>query len=67
MVRDANGDVLQPGEFRDRASEGQGLVDGRQGGANVRKHRLVVGDRDIDCRINGIGGRQSKFRLVKKA
>jgi protein PhnA len=36
-------------------------------GTKVKNIRLVVGDHDIDCRIDGIGAMQLKSQFVKKA
>jgi protein PhnA len=36
-------------------------------GTRVRDIRLVDGDHDIDCRIDGIGAMQLKSAFVKKA
>ncbi len=35
--------------------------------AKVRNIRLVDGDHDIDCKIDGIGAMQLKSEYVKKA
>ena len=36
-------------------------------GTKVRNIRLVDGDHDIDCRIEGFGAMQLKSEFVKKA
>lgn len=36
-------------------------------GTKVRNIRLVDGDHDIDCKIDGIGAMQLKSAFVKKA
>jgi protein PhnA len=36
-------------------------------GTKVRNIRLIEGDHDIDCRIDGIGAMQLKSEFVKKA
>ena len=36
-------------------------------GTRVKNIRLVEGDHDIDCKIDGIGPMQLKSELVKKA
>lgn len=36
-------------------------------GTKVRNIRLIEGDHDIDCRIDGIGSMQLKSEFVKKA
>jgi len=39
---------------------------GRAEGTKVKSIRLVEGDHDIDCRIDGIGAMQLKSQFVKK-
>ena len=36
-------------------------------GTKVKNIRLVEGDHDIDCRIEGVGAMQLKSEFVKKA
>jgi protein PhnA len=36
-------------------------------GTKVKKIRLVEGDHDIDCKIDGFGAMQLKSEFVKKA
>ena len=36
-------------------------------GTKVKNIRLVEGDHDIDCKIDGIGGMKLKSAFVKKA
>ena len=36
-------------------------------GTKVRGIRLVEGDHDIDCRIDGVGAMQLKSEFVRKA
>ncbi len=36
-------------------------------GTKVKNIRLVEGDHDIDCKIDGIGAMQLKTEFVKKA
>lgn len=68
-VRDANGNVLQTGDsvivIKDLKVKGSSLV--VKGGTKVRNIRLVDGDHDIDCKIDGIGAMQLKSEFVKKA
>ena len=68
-VRDANGNVLQTGDsvivIKDLKVKGSSLV--VKGGTKVKNIRLVDGDHDIDCRIEGIGAMQLKSEFVKKA
>ncbi|MFZ4575212.1 MAG: zinc ribbon domain-containing protein YjdM [Phycisphaerales bacterium] len=68
-VRDANGNVLQNGDsvivIKDLKVKGSSLV--VKGGTKVKNIRLVDGDHDIDCKIDGIGAMQLKSEFVKKA
>ena len=68
-VRDANGNVLQSGDsvivIKDLKVKGTSLV--VKGGTKVKNIRLVSGDHDIDCKIDGIGAMQLKSEFVKKA
>jgi hypothetical protein len=38
-----------------------------KGGTKVKNIRLVEGDHDIDCRIDGVGAMQLKSEFVRKA
>jgi protein PhnA len=68
-VRDANGNVLVTGDsvivIKDLKVKGSSLV--VKGGTKVKNIRLVDGDHDIDCRIEGIGAMQLKSEFVRKA
>lgn len=68
-VRDANGNVLQSGDsvvvIKDLKVKGSSLV--VKAGTKVKNIRLVDGDHDIDCRIEGIGAMQLKSEFVRKA
>ena len=68
-IRDANGNVLQDGDsvtvIKDLKVKGSSLV--VKVGTKVRNIRLVEGDHDIDCRIDGIGAMKLKSEFVKKA
>ncbi len=68
-VRDANGNILQTGDtvivIKDLKVKGSSLV--VKGGTKVKNIRLVDGDHDIDCKIDGIGAMQLKSEFVKKA
>jgi protein PhnA len=61
-ITDANGNVLQDGDsvtvIKDLKVKGSSLV--VKVGTKVRNIRLVEGDHDIDCRIDGIGPMQLK-------
>ena len=69
VVRDAVGNVLQDGDavtlIKDLKVKGSSLV--IKVGTKVRSIRLVSGDHDIDCKIDGIGNMQLKSEFVKKA
>ncbi len=68
-VRDANGNILQSGDsvivIKDLKVKGSSLV--VKGGTKVKNIRLVDGDHDIDCKIDGIGAMQLKSEFVRKA
>ncbi|QKV57739.1 MAG: alkylphosphonate utilization protein [Dechloromonas sp.] len=67
--RDANGNELQDGDsvtvIKDLKIKGSSSV--VKVGTKVKNIRLVDGDHDIDCRIDGIGAMQLKSEFVKKA
>jgi protein PhnA len=69
IVRDAHGNVLNDGDtvtvIKDLKVKGSSLV--VKVGTKVKGIRLVEGDHDIDCRIDGIGAMQLKSEFVKKA
>jgi protein PhnA len=68
-IRDAVGNVLKDGDsvtvIKDLKVKGSSLV--VKVGTKVKNIRLVEGDHDIDCRIDGIGAMQLKSQFVKKA
>ena len=67
--KDANGNVLQDGDsvtvIKDLKVKGSSLV--VKVGTKVKNIRLVDGDHDIDCRIDGIGAMKLKSEFVRKA
>ncbi|MCC7256858.1 MAG: alkylphosphonate utilization protein [Gammaproteobacteria bacterium] len=69
VVRDAVGNVLQDGDavtvIKDLKVKGSSLV--VKVGTRVKNIRLVDGDHDIDCRIDGVGAMGLKSGFVKKA
>ena len=69
VVRDASGNVLNDGDsvtvIKDLKVKGSSLV--VKVGTKVKNIRLVEGDHDIDCRIDGIGAMSLKSEFVKKA
>ena len=68
-VRDANGNPLTDGDtvtvIKDLKVKGSSSV--VKVGTKVKNIRLVEGDHDIDCRIDGIGPMKLKSEFVKKA
>ena len=69
VVKDANGNPLADGDsvtvIKDLKVKGSSLV--VKVGTKVRNIRLVDGDHDIDCKIDGIGPIKLKSELVRKA
>lgn len=69
VVHDANGNPLQDGDtvtvIKDLKVKGSSLV--VKVGTKVKNIRLVEGDHDIDCKIDGIGAMKLKSEFVKKA
>lgn len=69
VVKDANGNVLQDGDsvtvIKDLKVKGTSLV--VKIGTKVKSIRLVDGDHDIDCKIDGFGPMKLKSEFVKKA
>jgi protein PhnA len=69
VVRDAVGNELQDGDtvtvIKDLKVKGSSSV--VKVGTKVRNIRLVDGDHDIDCRIEGVGAMGLKSMYVKKA
>lgn len=69
VVRDAHGNELADGDsvtvIKDLKVKGSSLV--VKVGTKVRSIRLVDGDHDIDCKIDGIGAMGLKSEFVKKA
>lgn len=68
-IRDANGNPLQDGDsvtvIKDLKVKGSSLV--VKVGTKVKNIRLVDGDHDIDCKIDGIGAMKLKSEFVKKS
>jgi len=69
VIRDSVGNELQDGDtitvIKDLKVKGSSLV--IKVGTKVKNIRLVDGDHDIDCKIDGIGAMQLKSEFVKKA
>jgi protein PhnA len=68
VVRDAVGNVLNDGDsitvIKDLKVKGSSSV--VKVGTKVKNIRLVEGDHDIDCKIDGIGAMSLKSEFVKK-
>ncbi|MDQ8038647.1 MAG: zinc ribbon domain-containing protein YjdM [Pedobacter sp.] len=69
VIRDANGNVLSDGDtvtvIKDLKVKGSSSV--VKVGTKVKNIRLVEGDHDIDCKIEGFGAMKLKSEFVKKA
>ena len=68
VIKDFNGNVLQDGDtvtvIKDLKVKGSSLV--VKVGTKVKNIRLVDGDHDIDCKIDGVGAMKLKSEFVKK-
>jgi protein PhnA len=68
-VRDAHGNALKDGDtvtvIKDLKVKGSSSV--LKVGTKVKGIRLVDGDHNIDCRIDGVGEMKLKSEFVKKA
>jgi len=68
VICDANGNPLADGDsvtvIKDLKVKGSSLV--VKVGTKVKNIRLVEGDHDIDCKIDGIGAMKLKSEFVKK-
>lgn len=68
VVRDSNGNVLSDGDtitvIKDLKVKGSTSV--LKMGTRVKNIRLVEGDHDIDCKIDGFGAMKLKSEFVKK-
>ncbi len=69
VVKDAYGTLLADGDsitvIKDLKIKGSSSV--VKVGTKVKNIRLVEGDHDIDCKIDGIGAMKLKSEFVKKA
>ena len=67
-VRDANGNLLTDGDtvsvIKDLKVKGSSSV--LKMGTKVKNIRLVEGDHNIDCKIDGFGAMNLKSEYVKK-
>lgn len=68
IIKDSNGNLLQDGDsisvIKDLKVKGSSSV--VKVGTKVKNIRLVEGDHDIDCKIDGIGAMKLKSEFVKK-
>lgn len=68
IIKDANGNILNDGDtvtvIKDLKVKGSSLV--VKVGTKVKNIRLIDGDHDIDCKIDGIGAMKLKSEFVKK-
>lgn len=69
VYRDSNGNVLADGDtvvvIKDLKVKGASSA--LKAGTKVKGIRLVEGDHDIDCRIEGFGAMKLKSEFVRKA
>lgn len=69
VVKDAHGNLLQDGDtitvIKDLKIKGSSSV--VKVGTKVKSIRLVEGDHNIDCKIDGVGAMKLKSEFVKKA
>ncbi len=68
LIKDANGNLLQDGDtvtvIKDLKVKGTSST--IKVGTKVKNIRLVDGDHDIDCKIDGFGAMKLKSEFVKK-
>ncbi len=68
IIKDANGNILNDGDsvtiIKDLKVKGSSSV--LKIGTKVKNIRLVDGDHDIDCKIDGFGDMKLKSEFVKK-
>ncbi|MGE6718627.1 zinc ribbon domain-containing protein YjdM [Peribacillus frigoritolerans] len=68
VIKDANGNALNDGDtvtvIKDLKVKGSSSV--IKMGTKVKSIRLVDGDHDIDCKIDGFGAMKLKSQFVKK-
>jgi protein PhnA len=69
VVKDCNGNVLQNGDsvVTIKNLPVKGTPQSIKAGTKVRNIRLVDGDHNIDCKIDGFGAMALKSEFVKKA
>jgi len=69
IVKDSNGNILKDGDsvVTIKTLPVKGSAQSIKAGTKVRNIRLVDGDHNIDCRIDGFGAMALKSEFVKKA
>lgn len=69
VVKDSNGNVLQDGDsvIIIKNLPVSGAPKPIKAGTKVKNIRLVEGDHNIDCRIDGFGSMALKSEFVRKA
>lgn len=69
VIKDSVGNLLNDGDtvtvIKDLKVKGSSLV--VKVGTKVKNIRLIDGDHDIDCKIDGIGAMKLKSEFVRKA
>ncbi|MDD3265717.1 MAG: zinc ribbon domain-containing protein YjdM [Burkholderiales bacterium] len=69
QVKDSNGNILLDGDIitiiKDLKIKGSSLI--VKVGTKVKNIRLIEGDHNIDCKIDGIGPMKLKSEFVRKA
>ncbi|MCL7987323.1 zinc ribbon domain-containing protein YjdM [Sphingobacterium sp. lm-10] len=69
VVKDSNGNILQNGDsvIVIKNLPVKGSPKGIKSGTKVRNIKLVDGDHNIDCKIEGFGAMALKSEFVKKS
>ena len=68
VVKDSNGNILQNGDSVTMIKDlkVKGFVFALKKGTKIKNIRLVDGDHNIDCKIDGFGAMLLKSEFVKK-
>lgn len=68
VIKDSNGNILQDGDSVSiiKDLKVKGASSALKKGTKVKNIRLVEGDHNIDCKIDGFGAMQLKSEFVKK-
>jgi protein PhnA len=69
VVKDAHGNLLKDGDSVTiiKDLKVKGATSALKVGTKVRNIKLMEGDHNIDCRIDGFGAMQLKSEFVKKS